>query len=280
MTAVLGLSHRSACGLVGLCRSTWQYRTRKRDDSALRRRIREIAAVRRRFGQKRIWLALFREGIRVNHKKVERIYREEGLSLRLKRRKKRASEVRVPLAPAERPGQRWSMDFVSDSLLGGRRFRGLCVVDDFARESLAIELDFSMGGARVAEVLDQLVEERGAPEAVTLDNGPEFAGNALDAWAYRRGVKLNFIAPGKPIQNAYAESFIGRLRDECLNENQFLTLQSARWIVEAWRRDYNEQRPHGSLDGHTPLEFAKKHEDMVKQTGTPDHQLAVCRKTP
>ena len=266
MIKTLGLSERQACGLVSLWRGTWQYEACRDSDEKLRHRIKNLAEERRRFGQKRIYVLLKREGWKVNHKKVERIYREERLMVRVRRRKKRASVVRVPLSPAQRINQRWSMDFVSDSLRNGRRFRGLCVVDDYSREALAIEVDFSLGGYRVSRVLDILMEERGFPEAITVDNGPEFSGNKLDAWAYCKGVKLNFIQPGKPQQNAYIESFNGRLRDECLNENQFLSLQEAQTLTEMWRRDYNDNRPHGALNGLTPNEFVRKNNTLYQFT--------------
>jgi putative transposase len=161
------------------------------------------------------------------------------------------------LPPAERPNQHWSMDFISDSIVTGRRFRALTVVDDYSRECPSIEVDTSLGGRRVVSVLDRLTEARGLPEIITVDNGPEFIGKALDEWAYRKGVKLNFIRPGKPIENAYAESFNGRLRDECLNTNWFLSLREAREIIENWREDYNQVRPHSSLNNLTPKEYAK-----------------------
>lgn len=257
----MGLSERSACRLVNLCRGTWQYKSIRQDDVHLRERIKTLAEERRRFGQKRIYLLLRREGWRVNHKKVERIYREERLIVRIHRRKKRAAFVRVALPAADRKNQRWSMDFISDELRSGRRFRGLCVVDNYTREALAIEVDYSLTGLRVSRILDRLIEEHGAPDSITVDNGPEFSGNKLDGWAYEKRVRLNFIQPGKPTQNAYVESFNGRFRDECLNENQFLTLQEVQTITEMWRRDYNEQRPHGSLNGLTPNEFAEKNKD-------------------
>jgi putative transposase len=200
---------------------------------------------------------LKREGLVVNHKRTERIYREEGLALRRKRRRKGAAGARVMLPPAERPNQHWSMDFISDSIVTGRRFRALTVVDDYSRECPSIEVDTSLGGRRVVSVLDRLTEARGLPEIITVDNGPEFIGKALDEWAYRKGVKLNFIRPGKPIENAYAESFNGRLRDECLNTNWFLSLREAREIIENWREDYNQVRPHSSLNNLTPKEYAK-----------------------
>jgi len=192
----------------------------------------------------------------INHKRTERIYREEGLALRRKRRRKGAAGSRVMMPPPQRPNQRWSMDFVSDSIVTGRRFRALAIVDDYSRECPVIEVDTSLGGARVVSVLARLAETRGLPNVITTDNGPEFTGRALDEWAYGKGVQLNFIRPGKPIENAYAESFIGRLRDECLNENWFMNLKHARDIIEDWRKDYNEVRPHSSLNGMAPREYA------------------------
>lgn len=155
----------------------------------------------------------------------------------------------------EKPNQRWSMDFVADSIVAGRRFRALTIVDDYSRECPAIEVDTSLGGARVVGVLERLGDLRGLPEVITVDNGPEFAGKALDEWAYRKGIKINFIQPGKPIENAYAESFNGRLRDECLNTNWFMSLKHAREVIEDWRKDYNAVRPHSALGGMAPQEF-------------------------
>jgi len=200
---------------------------------------------------------LKREGLVVNHKKTERLYREEGLALRRKRKRKGAAGIRVVMAPPQRVNERWSMDFVTDNTVTNRRFRALTIVDDYSRECPAIEVDTSLGGRRVVSVLERLAETRGLPEVITIDNGPEFAGKALDEWAYRKGVKLNFIRPGKPIENAFVESFNGRFRDECLNTNWFLSVKHAREVIEAWRRDYNEVRPHSSLKGNTPREYAE-----------------------
>ena len=242
---------------MGLPRASYDYQSVQGNDDGLRERIRELAHQRRRFGCPRIHILLRREGLVVNHKRTERIYREEGLSLRKRKRKKTAAMERVILPAPVRPNERWSMDFVTDSIVTGRRFRALAIVDDYSRECPAIEVDTSIGGGRVVQVLDRLAETRGLPEVITIDNGPEFAGKALDEWAYRRGVKLNFIRPGKPIENAYAESFIGRFRDECLNENWFISLKDARHIIESWRIDYNEARPHSSLKGLTPKEYVE-----------------------
>jgi len=223
----------------------------------VRKRLRELAEQRKRFGSPRLHILLKREGLVVNHKRTERIYREEGLALRRKRRRKGATGVRVVIPSAQRPNEHWSMDFVSDSIVTGRRFRALIVVDNYSRECPVIEVDTSLGGARVVNVLERLSDTRGLPEVITVDNGPEFVGRALDEWAYRRGVKLNFIRPGKPIENAFAESFNGRLRDECLNTNWFINLKEAREIIENWREDYNQVRPHSSLNNLTPAEYAK-----------------------
>jgi putative transposase len=240
-----------------LPRASYGYRPVRRHDDELRERIRELAHQRRRFGCPRIHLLLRREGIVVNHKRTERIYREEGLSLRKRKRRKSAAMARVILPAPTRPNERWSMDFVTDSIVTGRRFRALVIVDDYSRECPAIEVDTSLGGRRVVQLLERLSEGGGLPEVITIDNGPEFAGKTLDEWAYRRGVKLHFIRPGKPIENAYAESLIGRLRDECLNEHWFISLKNARDIIESWRIDYNEGRPHTSLGGLTPREYVE-----------------------
>lgn len=234
----------------------YRYRPKWDDDAALRQRLRELAGQRKRFGSPRLHIMLKREGLVINQKRTERIYREEGLALRRKRRRKGAAGSRVIMPPPEKPNQRWSMDFVTDSIVTGRRFRALAIVDDFSRECPAIEVDTSLGGSRVVGVLERLTETRGLPEVITMDNGPEFAGKVLDEWAYRKGVKLNFIRPGKPIENAYAESFNGRFRDECLNTNWFMNLRHARDIIEDWRKDYNEVRPHSSLNDRTPTEYA------------------------
>jgi putative transposase len=240
---------------VDLSRTAYGYHPETGDDDMLRQRLREIAAQRRRFGSPRLHVLLKREGLVVNHKRTERIYKEEGLALRRKRRRKGAAGARVIIPAPERPNQKWSMDFVSDSVVTGRRFRALTIVDDYSRECPAIEVDTSLGSARVVNVLERLAEMRGLPEVITVDNGPEFAGKVLDEWAYRKGVKLSFIRPGKPVENAFAESFNSRLRDECLNDNWFLSIRHAREVIEAWRKDYNTVRPHSSLGGLAPQEF-------------------------
>ena len=248
-------SERRACKLVGLNRSSCRYGGSGRDDGPLTARLRALAAERRRFGYRRLHVLLCREGWVVNHKRVYRIYRTEGLSVR-RRCRKRVARERLPAWAPTAPNECWALDFVSDALSWGRKIRMLTIVDAFTRESLAIEVDTSLSGVRVARVLDQVITERGqAPQAIVLDNGPELTSKALDRWAYERGVVLRFIEPGKPVQNCFIESFNGRLRDECLNEHWFLSVADARRIIEAWRIDYNRERPHSSLGNLAPEEF-------------------------
>jgi len=253
----LGLSERRSCLLVNISTSVYRYQPMQGNDDELRRRLRELAEQRKRFGSPRLHILLKREYLVINHKRTERLYREEGLALRRKRRRKGAAGVRVIMPLPQKANERWPMDFVTDRIVTGRRFRALTIIDNYSRECPAIEVDTSLGGRRVVGVLERLAETRGLPEIITIDNGPEFTGSILDEWAYRKGVKLNFIRPGKPIENAYAESFNGRLRDECLNTNWFMNLKHAREIIEDWRRDYNEVRPHSSLKGSTPKEYAE-----------------------
>ncbi len=195
---------------------------------------------------------LQREGWRVNHKRVERLYREEGLGIRVKRQRKRVSLPRVTPAPPRNPQERWSLDFLTDSLVDGRRFRVLTIVDNVSRVSPAIEVDFSLTGDRVVAILEGLRWTTGAPARIAIDNGPEFVSKVLDAWAYQNGVQLEFSRPGKPTDNAFAESFNGRFRDECLNQHWFASLEEARQTIEAWRVDYNTERPHRALKQRTP----------------------------
>lgn len=249
------LSERRACGLVCVSRMAMRYASR-RDDTALRVRLRELAAERRRWGYRKLHVLLQREGVVVNHKRVERVYREEGLSVRKRRRRRAVSMARTPLLRPERANEAWGLDFVSDALAWGRRLRALTVVDLYTREALAIEVDTSLSGVRVARVLDRVIAERGqAPQAIVMDNGPELTSRALDQWAYGRGVRLHFIDPGKPVQNCFVESFNGTLRHECLNDHWFTSLHDARQIVETWRMDYNRVRPHQALANMTPMQF-------------------------
>jgi putative transposase len=249
-------SERRACQLLGMSRSSCRYQPRRPQEKALRQRLRELAAERRRFGYRRLHVLLRREGWAVNWKRVYRVYRQEHLQVGKRPRKRGVSLPRLPLALAGGPNERWSMDFMTDSLATGRRFRTLKVVDDFRRECLRIEVDPSLSGERVARVLEELCRQRGAPQVIVVDHGPEFTSQALDRWAYRQGVRLPFIAPGKPEQNAYVESFNGKFRDECLNEHWFGDLKEAREKIETWRQDYNRRRPHSALGYRTPEEFA------------------------
>lgn len=270
------LSERRACKLSSLDRSSFRYKPIPDKNLMLRIRLRELAEQRRRFGAPRLHTMLLREGHLINHKRTERLYREEGLSLRLKKRKKRISHLRVVMDKPERINQHWSMDFVSDNLYNGRRFRVLTVIDDLSRECPALEADHSLTGKRVARVLDRIAMTRGFPDAITVDNGPEFISKALDLWAYTNGVKLRFIQPGKPTQNAFIESFNGKFREECLNDNVFINLNSAQKIIETWRLDYNQERPHSSLNDMTPTEFAVTFE-KEQQTEKPKQKLVVLK---
>lgn len=265
-----GFGVTRACGLMGISRSLYRYRSRRADSAPLRARIEEIAAVKRRYGYRRVYLRLRREGWEVNRKRVYRLYREAGLAVRRRKRKRIGLFERKPLPKPTAANVNWSMDFVADGLIGGRRLRCLTIVDDCTRECLAIEVDTSLTGLRVQSVLDRLSEMRGLPQSITVDNGPEFDSQVLDKWAYRSGVQLSFIRPGKPNENAYIESFNGKFRDECLNEHWFISMAHARGVIEAWRIEYNTERPHSSLANMTPEEFADwlqaKHENAVSLT--------------
>lgn len=249
------VSERRACQVIGMRRSSYRIRCRARDQTPLRARIREIAAVRVRYGYRRIHTLLRREGWPVNVKRVYRLYRLEGLSLRLKARKKRVSAPRAVPTPPQAPNEQWSMDFMSDSLYDGRRFRDLTLVENMSRESPAIAVESGFSGQRVAAILNRLAGARELPKSIQVDNGPEFTSKALDEWAHRHGVKLVFSRPGTPTDNAYIEAFNGRLRAECLDQHWFASLEEARQVIEAWRIDYNEVRPHTALGNQTPLAF-------------------------
>ena len=255
MQVEIELSQRRACGLMELYRATCRYRKRRSDDGRLRVRLRELAEERRRFGYRRLRVLLAREGWQVNHKRVYRLYVEEKLSLRRKRGRKR-STVRQPLPEPVAANQVWSVDFMTDALSSGRRFRTLNIVDDYTRECLAIEVDTSLGGGRVVRVLEELKQRRGLPLKIRSDNGPEFVSRAVDQWAYEQGLHWHTIQPGRPMENGYVESLNGRFRDECLNENWFTDLADAREKIAQWKQDYNEMRPHSSLQYRTPVELA------------------------
>ena len=252
------VSERRAGRLLCLSNSSLRYRSRRPPAEGLRRRLRELAAERPRYGYQRLWVLLRREGWEVNHKRVYRLYVEGGLKLRKRRRRARAQVERVPLAPPTQAGERYSMDFMRDTLSDGRVFRTLNIVDDYTRECLAIEVDTSLPGARVVRVLERLTAAGRRPLHVVVDNGPEFVSKAVDQWAARSGVNLRFIDPGKPMQNGFIESFNGKFRDECLSQHWFVSLEEARSVSEQWRVDYNERRPHRSLKHLTPAEFAAK----------------------
>ncbi len=245
MVSAHGLSQRRACRLANLNLSTWQYKARKQVSTDLRDRIIELAAERRRFGYHRLYILLRREGWIVNHKAVHQIYCEEGLQVRKRKRKRIAPAERQPIILPVSTNERWSMDFVSDGLSNGRRFRTLNIVDDYSRECPVIEVDTSLPGTRVVRVLERMAETRGLPKTIVVDN-------VLYSEAYRNHVRLHFIEPGKPVQNAFVESFNGKFRDECLNEHWFTSMADARRTIEEWRIDYNTRRPHSSLGYLTP----------------------------
>lgn len=255
--AAFGLSQRRACSALGFDRSSVRYRSERGDDADLRGRLRDLAAERRRFGWRRLMIMLAREGLAPNHKKLRRIYTEERLHVRRRGGRKCALGTRAPMTVPQGTNQRWSMDFVSDAFSDGRRFRILAVVDDFTRECLALVADTSLAGARVARELDTIVAARGKPLMIVSDNGTELTSTAILRWCQDREVEWHYIAPGKPTQNAYVESFNGRLRDECLNETLFRGLHHARAVLAAWRDDYNHVRPHSGIGGLTPAEAAR-----------------------
>jgi putative transposase len=263
LRAAVGISERRACGLLMVGRSTCRYETVTREaNEELRQKLRELAMVRRRFGYRRLHALLRREGWQINHKRVHRLYVEEQLWVRKRSRRRRVAVPRTAMLVPNRRNEVWSLDFVSDALASGRRFRALTIADDFTREAPAIEVDTSLGGVRVTRVLDRLQQERGLPLQIRSDNGPEFISKAVEQWAYEHGIEWHFIEPGKPIENAYIESFNARFRDECLNENWFTNLADARQKIETWRQDYNEQRPHSSLNYQAPAQFARRQAEM------------------
>lgn len=269
----LGLSR--CCALVGLGRSTAYYVGVRPDDRRVRERLKELAKANRRYGYLRLHYLLRREGLVLNRKRTWRLYREEGLQVYKRKGRKRLKGERVPLSPVERLNQRWSLDFMSDSLFTGRRFRTLNVGDDFSRGNLGILADFSIPGLRMARYLDELGNRYGYPDEIVLDNGPECTSQAMFLWSQQTGVELRFIQPGKPMQNGFIESFNGKFRDECLNEHWFTSLEEARRIIEDWRVHYNESRPHSALGYKTPKEFA----EMVG-TVTSDSQDPALRSQP
>jgi putative transposase len=261
------VSERRACLALGTDRGSVRYRSRRRDDAAVRSRLRELASVRRRFGYRRLHILLTREGIIMNHKKLRRLYREERLQVRRRGGRKRALGTRAPMAMPQGPNQRWSLDFQSDALADGRRFRIFAVVDDFTRECLALIVDTSLPSLRVVRELDTLVAVRGRPAMIVSDNGTELTSRAVLRWSQEVRVEWHYIAPGKPQQNAFAESFFGRLRDECLNETLFTSLAHAREDLSIWKDDYNIVRPHSGLGNLAPAAYAKASAPAMQRDG-------------
>ena len=257
------VTRRRACRLVQLHRSVFYYRSVKDPKLALRGRMRELARTRVRYGYRRIHVLLRREGWTLGRNQVYRLYTEEALQLRSKLPKRRKMRVtrRERFTP-RRPNDAWCMDFVSDQLTNGQRFRALTIVDVFSREALAIQVGQSLRGEHVVDVCNQLVAQRRTPKRVFVDNGSEFSGRLLDLWAYHHGVQIDFSRPGKPTDNCFIETFNGSLRDECLNVNWFESLEDAKEKIEGWRRDYNESRPHQALNEQTPAEFAAWSKDL------------------
>lgn len=260
MTKRFGVSERRACKILKLVRSSARYKPRPRDDRAERQRIKELAAARPRYGVNRIHVLMRREGWKLNHKKTERIYREEKLWVRTKkaRRRKIPAVARVAPEKAERINQIWTMDFVHDQLINGRKIRCLTLVDKLSREALAVEVNYRLRSPDVVEALNRIKLERPLPEIICVDNGSEFTSVLLEQWAYFNEVKIHFIPPGKPTDNGHIESFNGKLRDECLNLHAFVSLDHAQKEIEKWRQEYNNWRPHRSLGNITPREFARR----------------------
>lgn len=273
------LSERRACGLLDLSRSVLHYQSQRTDDG-LQQRLIELAGERRRFGYRRLHILVEREGYVVNHKRVHRLYRQAGLAVRKRRKRERVAVERCPLQVPSGPNHTWSMDFVFDALANGKPVKCLTVVDDCTKEAVEIAVARRINGQGVADILESVCRFRGYPTAIRTDQGPEFTGRSLDQWASANGVKLMLIQPGKPTQNAYIESFNGKFRDECLNENWFTSLEHAKAAIGVWRRDYNEVRPHSSLGNSTPAEFAA----MLREHGSlansnPSDKLATTDST-
>ena len=252
----MGLSERRACSIAGADRTMVRYRSCRPPDAELRARLRELANERRRFGYRRLFVLLRREGEPSGINRIYRLYRQEGLAVRKRRARRKAAGVRVPILVESRPNARWSLDFVHDQFANGRRFRVLNVVDDVTKECLGAIPDTSISGRRVARELTAIVERRGKPGSIVSDNGTEFTCNAMLAWCKETSIDWHFIAPGKPIQNAFVESFNGRMRDEFLNETLFFDIDDARTKVAVWVADYNGERPHSSLQYLTPAAYA------------------------
>lgn len=258
-----GLSERRCCRLLGMSASALRYEPRADRNTELRQKIVAIAQRHRRYGAAMIYLKLRQAGERVNHKRVDRLYAQEGLQVRRRQRKKILVGDRQPLVRPTAANEVWSMDFVFDRVADGRVIKCLAIVDDATHEAVAIEAEHSIGGTRLTRLMDRICSLRGRPKVIRTDNGREFTGRAMLTWAHRNGVALKLIEPGKPNQNAYVESFNGRLRDECLNEHWFISLAHARVEIERWRREYNEERPKRSLGGLPPAAYARQLADKA-----------------
>lgn len=250
------MSERRACQVIGADRKTIRYKSRRQPDAELRRRLRELAAEQRRFGYRRLHVLLRRDGLVINRKKTQRLYREEGLTVRKRRGRKRACGARAPILTDTRPNVRWSVDFVHDQLASGRRFRILNVIDDVTKECLAAIPDTSISGRRVGRELARVMEYRGRPMMIVSDHGTEFTSNAMLAWTQEQRIAWHFIAPGKPMQNGICEAFNGRMRDELLNETLFYDLDHARCAIARWVTAYNQERPHSALGYLSPAAYA------------------------
>ncbi|WP_447954221.1 IS3 family transposase [Sphingopyxis chilensis] len=277
LQTTLGMSERRACAVVGADRTSMRYRSCRADDGDLRSRLRELAQQRRRFGYRRLHILLLRDGIAINRKKTQRLYREEGLTVRRRKGRRRAVGARAPAPVPALPNQRWSLDFVHDQLVTGRRFRVLNIVDDVTRECLAAVIDTSISGRRVVRELGDLIARRGAPKMIVSDNGTELTSNAVLAWCGDVGIEWHYIAPGRPTQNGFVESFNGRMRDELLNETLFFTIGQARTILARWVDDYNTERPHSSLGYATPAAFAAELEKQRAGLTPPVASPALMR---
>lgn len=268
LRSVHEVSQRRACSVVSADRSSVRYRSVRPDDGAIRERLQALAASRRRFGYRRLHLLMDREGVHLNHKKLRRLYAEERLQVRRRGGRKRALGTRAPMAVPDGPNQRWSLDFVHDAMADGRRLRILTVVDDYSRECLALVVDTSLSGQRVARELDAVIARRSRPATIVSDNGTEFTSMAILRWAQEVRIAWHYIAPGKPNQNAFVESFNGRLRDELLNETLFVSLVQARIALAAWKEDYNTVRPHSALGNMSPAHYAKLGVPAMQRDGT------------
>jgi transposase InsO family protein len=269
----LEMSERRACSLIAADRTMIRYRSRRPPETALRTRLRELANQRRRFGYRRLFILLRREGEPSGINRIYRLYREEGLTVRKRRARRRAVGTRTPILVEAMVNARWSLDFVHDQLAPGRRFRILNIVDDVTRECLAAIPDTSISGRRVARELTTLIERRGKPKMIVSDHGTEFTSNAILGWATDHQVDWHYIAPGKPMQNGFIESFNGRMRDELLNETLFLDLDQARQLIGSWTADYNMARPHSSLGYKTPTAYAQQ---LTASTGAKPAEALIA----